>query len=258
MSLKLLQPGIQPLGQFAGLNSDTLTMKGGEIVSFASVTTSGQPGVTQSGTNQGPYDTFDGYINVSGTFKAPAVSRLWNGTTTLYIDPLGSGRGSRPIMLSDEGIIGYGTLFGTVVGGTVGQQSNGPLPTQITGAILGPHTATGSGKVTCWDKPGLYAVSLDATDGYLQPTNTGLFVSNPLTFTSLGLLTPISSPTSIPNGPVVAHLVEFNTNQSLVTTPNYLVAALNSPSGNVSSVQPRAFAFATIYFAPPLGNNELI
>jgi hypothetical protein len=49
---------------------------------------------------------------------------------------------------------------------------------------------------------------------------------------------------------LAGRLVEFNTNQSLVTTPNYLVAALNSPSGSVSSVQPRAFAFATIYFAP--------
>ena len=255
MSLKLLQPGIQPLGQFAGLNSDALTMKGGEIVSFASVTTSGQPGVTQSGTNQGAYDTFDGYVNVSGTFKAPVVTRKWDGSTTLYV---AATTGSRPIMLSDDGITGYGTLFGTVVGGTVGQQSNGPLPTQITGAILGPHTATGSGKVTCWDKPGLYAVSLDATDGYLQPTNTGLIASNPLSFTSQGLLTPVASPTSLFNAPVVAHLIEFNTNQSLVTTPNYLVAALNSPSGNVSSVQPRAFQFATIYFAPPLGIDAVV
>jgi hypothetical protein len=37
-----------------------------------------------------------------------------------------------------------------------------------------------------------------------------------------------------------------------VTTPNYLVAALNSPSGNVSSVGPRTFAFAVIYFNPPV------
>ena len=48
MSLKLLQPGIQPLGQFDGLDSDVLTMKGGEVVSFCSVTTSGQPGVTNA------------------------------------------------------------------------------------------------------------------------------------------------------------------------------------------------------------------
>lgn len=244
MALKLLQPGIQPLGQFDGLDSDVLTLKGGEVVSFAAVTTSGQPGVTTAGQDQAAYDSFDGYVNEASTFKRPAVTRLFDGTTTLTKD-------SRPLMLSDEGITGYGTLFGAVVGGTVGQQVNGPLPTQITGALLGPHTATGSGKVTCWDKPGLYAVSLDATDGYLQPTVTTLVVGAALSFTDKGLLTPAGSANVLASAPTVAHLVEFNTNGSLVTTPNYLVAALNSPSGNVSSVQPRAFQFATIYFAPP-------
>ncbi len=240
MSLKLLQPGIQPLGQFDGYDSDVLTLKGGEVVSFASVTTNGQPGVTTSGLDQAAYDVFDGYVNVSGVLKRPAVSRKFDGTTTL-------GAGSRPLMLSDDGITGYGTLFGSVVGGAVGQQVSG-------GAVLGPHTSTGSGKTTCWDKPGLYAVSLDAVDtaaNGLVPTNTALAVGTALSFTSLGLLTPLSGGNTLGGGPRVATLVEFNTNGSLVTTPNYLVAALNSPSGNVSSVQPRAFTFATIYFAPP-------
>jgi hypothetical protein len=221
-----------------------LTLKGGEVVSFAQVTTSGQPGVTTSGLDQAAYDVFDGYVNQAGTFKRPAVTRHFDGTTTLTAS-------SRPLMLSDDGITGYGTLFGTVVGGTVGQVSYGPTSTVAAANLLGPHTSTGSGKTTCWDKPGLYAVSLDAVDGYLQPTNTALVIGNALTFTSLGLLTPTGSSDALAGAPVVAHLVEFNTNQSLVTTPNYLVAALNSPSGNVSSVGPRAFQFATIYFAPP-------
>jgi len=51
---------------------------------------------------------------------------------------------------------------------------------------------------------------------------------------------------------VVGHLVEFTTNGSLVTTPNYLVAALNSPSGNVSSYSGlRTLTQAVIYWAPP-------
>lgn len=249
MSLKLLQPGIQPLGQFDGLDSDVLTLKGGEVVSFAAVTTSGQPGVTTPGLDQAAYDVFDGYINSTGTLKRPAVSRLFDGTTSLTI-------ASRPLMLADDGITGYGTLFGSVVGGTVGQQVNGP--TTFTGSILGPHTSTGSGKTTCWDKPGLYAVSLDACDTSatigLQPTNATLTVGAALGFTSKGLLTPYASANNLggagAGGNIVGHLVEFNTNQSLVTTPNYLVAALNSPSGNVSSVGPRAFQFATLYFAP--------
>ena len=83
MALKLLQPGIQPLGQFDGLDSDVLTLKGGEVVSFAQVTTSGQPGVTTAGLDQAAYDVFDGYVNQGGTFKRPAVTRLWDGSTTL-------------------------------------------------------------------------------------------------------------------------------------------------------------------------------
>jgi hypothetical protein len=249
MALKLLQPGTQPLGQFDGLDIDVLTLKGGEVVSFAQVTTSGQPGVTTSGLDQAAYDVFDGYVNFGGVFKRPAVTRLWDGSHLVAT--------TRPLMLSDDGILGYGTLFGAVVGGTVGQQVNGP--TTYTGAILGPHTSTGSGKTTCWDKPGLYAVSLDATDTSasvgLQPTNTTLTVGAQLSFTATGLLTPVGSGNVAFGGsaPAVGYLVEFNTNQSLVTTPNYLVAALNSPSGNVSSVGPRAFQFATIYFAP--GSN---
>lgn len=254
--LKLLQPGIQPLGQFDGLDSDVLTLKGGEVVSFTSVQTNSQPGVTTAGLDQAAYDVFDGYANYGGTFKRPAVTRLWNGTNLPsdgYTAIAGVSVG-RPLFLSDEGITGYGTLLGAVVGGTVGQQVNGP--NTYTGAILGPHTATGSGKVTCWDKPGLYAVSLDATDPTsatgLQPTNTTLYAGKALGFTATGLLTPKGSAQDITAGNLtqVGHFVEFNTNGSLVTTPNYLVAALNSPSGNISSVQARAFTFATIYFAP--------
>jgi len=135
----------------------------------------------------------------------------------------------------------------------VGQQVNGP--STFTGAILGPHTATGSGKVTCWDKPGLYALSLDACDTAvttgLQPTNTTIDVGQALTYSSTGLLTPVGSPAAV-GTTVVGRFVDFETNGSLVTTPNRLVAALNSPSGLVSSVGPRQFAFATFFFGPPL------
>src|SRR6185369_12913969 len=146
MSLKLLQPGIQPLGQFDGLDADVLNTKGGEVVTFTYVNSTGQPGVHVAGEDQGAYDVFDGYVNVSGTFKRPAVTKTHAATNFA----------ARPLMLSDDGITGYGTLFGSVVGGSVGQVVTG-------GAVLGPHTATGSGKTTCWDKPGLYGVSLDAT-----------------------------------------------------------------------------------------------
>lgn len=275
MSLKLLQPGTEPLGQFDCHDNELTTFKGGEVCSFAAVQTNTQPGVTTSGLDQAAYDSFDGYVNETGSFMRPAVSKNWLTTaagslpTVQYPLVSSSTSYTRPFFLADDGILGYGTLFGAVVGGTVGQQVNGP--TTYTGAVLGPHTATGSGKMTLWDKPGLYAVSLDAVDGYLQPANTNLTVGTALSFTAGssstinggGLLTvavtgytPPAAPAGqtnagpIANGPTVATFIEFNTNGSLVTTPNYLVAALNSPSGNVSSAGPRVFQFATIAFRP--------
>jgi hypothetical protein len=244
MALKLLQPGIQPLGQFDGYDADYLTVKGGEVCTFGAVLTSGQPGVTSSGFDKAAYDAFDGYTNPLAASR-PVVTRTF-GAGALA----GVSGASRPLMLTDDGILGYGTLFGSVVGGVVGQQVNGP--NSFTGAILGPATQTGSGKITCWDKPGLYAVSLDACDTNavtgLQPTNTSLTVGSALSFNATGLLTPLAN--AVAGATTIGRLIEFATNGSLVTTPNYLVAALNSPSGNVSSVGPRQFAFAVFTFVP--------
>jgi hypothetical protein len=225
MALKLLQPGTQPLGQFDGLDTEVLTLKGGEVVTLKSV-------VATTATDMAAYDSFDGYLNPASVQKRPVVTK----TLDAYV---------RPLMLADEGISGYGTLFGSVVGGTVGQLTNG--------LALGPHTASGSGKVTCWDKPGLYAVSLDACDTNvstgLQPTNTTLDTGAPLYYTTAGVLTPnaAAAPAGLNGLPtIVGRFVDFETNGSLVTTPNNLVTALNSPSGS-----PRQYAFATFYFSPP-------
>lgn len=222
MALKLIQSGNQPLGQFDGLDTEVLTLKGGEVVTFTSVAV--------AGTDKAAADAFDGYSNPAGTQKRAAVTKTLTS-------------GKRPLMLADDGIAGYGTLFGSVVGGTVGQLT--------TGTALGPHTSTGSGKVTCWEKPGVYAVSLDACDTNattgLQPTNTTLDTGAALYATSAGLLTPNSGASF--ETVVLGRFIDFDTNGSLVTTPNKLVAALNSPSGQVATVQ--QFAFATFYFNPP-------
>jgi hypothetical protein len=240
MALKLVQPGTQPLGQFDGLDTEVLTLKGGEICTFVSVT------VPPTGTDKASSDVFnDGYLFPSGTQKRVVATRNVSSS-------------KRPLMLADDGILGYGTLFGSVVGGTVGQQVNGP--NSFTGVILGPHTATGSGKVTLWEKPGVYAVSLDACDTNsdgLQPSNTVLDAGTALTWipnssTVGGLLTPTGSTGAAGNSVVVGRFIDFETNGSLVTTPNKLVAALNSPSGIVSSVGPLGLSFATFYFNPPV------
>lgn len=218
MSLKLLQPGSNPLGQFDGYDASTLLLKGGEVVTLKSVDV--------PNADKASADVYDGYINTAGVQKRPVV------TSTLT-------SGDRPLFLADEGITGYGTLFGSVVGGTVGQQVTG-------GAVLGPHTATGSGKVTCWDKPGLYAVSLDACDTNastgLQPTNLTINTGSALYATTAGLLTPNSGAAF--EAVAVARFVSFDTNGSLVTTPNNLVAAINGPAL-------KTFSFATFWFNPP-------
>src|ERR1700723_4386108 len=100
MSLKLLQPGVQPFGQFDGLDAEVLTFKGGEVCTFASVASPNPPG-----TDKAAHDDFDGY-SPFGSGKRAVVTRT--------IGTAGSGTGTtgvRPLMLADDGITGYGTLF---------------------------------------------------------------------------------------------------------------------------------------------------
>jgi len=57
---------------------------------------------------------------------------------------------------------GYGTMFGQVIGATVGQGTGvGGMPGVGT-VVIGPSTIRGSGKATLWTKPGLYGVTSDA------------------------------------------------------------------------------------------------
>lgn len=151
MSLRLLQPNSsQCYGQFDGYDSEYLVIKGGEVVSFSTVSVSGSDLAAKDAFN-------DGYSNPSGVEKRVVV------TKTLV-------SGMRPLMLVDDGIAGYGTTLGSVLGGVAGQVT--------TGVVIGPSTASGSGKLTCWGGVGLYAVSLDACDTNattgLQPTNVTL------------------------------------------------------------------------------------
>ena len=228
MALKLVNQAGNALGQFDGYDNQVPNFLGGEVVTFASLDLSDPDKAAQ--------DVFDGYVNPTGVAKRTVVT--YNLVDT-----------SRPLMLADDGIAGYGTLFGSVVGGTVGKVT--------TGAVLGPHTATASGKITCWHLPGVYAVSLDAvdqgvgtpTDGLL-PTNTLLSAGQALTYTSVGKLTPVGSTNAVGGAPVVGTLIDFETNGSLVTTPNYLVSALNSPFGYTPG--PRQFSYAVFYFNPPV------
>ena len=222
MALKLLQSGNQPLGQFDALDSQVTSCLGGEVATFTYV-------AIAAGTDNAAADVSDGYVAQANTRPA--------ATTTLA-------SGARPLFLVDEGTAGYGTLYGEVVGSAVGKVSTG-------GTVLGPHTASGSGKWTLWDKPGLYGVTLDAVDttvnSGLVPTNPALSGGDLLYATTAGLLTPDVG--SAFEAVAVARFIEFTGNGSLVNSTRSLVEALNSPSGT-STAPGAVFTQAVIHFNP--------
>lgn len=195
MALYIYQPGVQPLGQFDVVDTKLDAIKGGEIGTVTAAVR------VNSAVEKAAYDVLDGYDNVSDVKRAAITTVTTNDT--------------RPLWLLDEGKLGYGTLFGQVIGTPVGLSA--------TGTNLGPHTAAASGKVTCWDKPGLYGVSVDAVD----TTATGLVLTNascvpgvavyPIAAT--GVLTQSTAHTTA----IVARFLEFETRPFLVTTPPSLV-----------------------------------
>ena len=74
MALKLLQPGTQPLGQFDGLDTEVLTLKGGEVVRLTSK--------LLSENDKAAHDSFDGYTNLAANApRRPVVTRTHNDGT---------------------------------------------------------------------------------------------------------------------------------------------------------------------------------
>jgi len=220
MALKILQAGIEPLGQFDALDAQATSVLGGEVAGFTYVSIT-------AGTDNAAYDVSDGYVAQANTRPA--------ATTTLV-------SGMRPLFLVDEGTAGYGTLFGEIVGSAVGKTVTG-------GTALGPHTAEGSGKWTLWGKPGLYSVTLNAVDttvnSGLVPTNPALSGGDALYATAAGLLTPDVG--SAFESAVVARFIEFTGPGYLVRSTLGMIQALNSPSG--TSTAPGAqFTEAVIHW----------
>jgi hypothetical protein len=231
MALELVQPGIQPLGIFDGADGIYLTVKGGEVATIKGVSRTGDLAVAD--VDQ------DGYV---GLTRPVATTNLVPG--------------DRPLMLVDEGIFGYGTLFGSVIGGLAGAIAYGLG--QVAATQLGPHTAAGSGKLTLWDKQGTYAITLDAVDTTaltgLAPTNSSLKIGAALYAKNNGLITPNASLNFDTDGyATIGRFLNFESYKggSLVTTPVTLVTAALSPSGTIQNPSGGAFR-ALIYFAPTM------
>lgn len=134
MALKLLNPGLRPLGMFDLDDADLGTLVGGEYVELRSEDAVGA----------------EGY--------AADVGQLEDATTIVNFTATARSAGNLG-GLADEGVDEYGTLFGQLIGSNTGKA------TVVSGAVvLGPSTDRASGKVTVWATPGLYGVNgQDAT-----------------------------------------------------------------------------------------------
>lgn len=206
MALYILNPGIQPLGDFDVLDTDLTSILGGELGTLDEAASR-----ANTSTEKAAFDVYDGYVADQVDVGTPTATRTLVRIADTNTETL------KVFYLLDDGSANYGTLFGSLIGNPVGLN--------ITGTALGPHSAQGSGKVTCWDKPGLYGISTDAVANSLDPA-VGNLNDTPLPGTALyreattGQMTTASA-----TGDEVAVFVELTSSPSLVTTPGRLVGA---------------------------------
>lgn len=222
MALYIYQPGIQPLGQWDLLDTDQSSVLGGEVGTFDTASR------TVTSTEKAAADALDGYISAEIDTGSPTSYR-----PVVRLADHGAADGYKVMYLLDDGTTNYGTLFGQVIGTPVGLST--------TGTNLGPHTAAASGKVTLWDKPGMYGVSLDAVhEGDTGVPNSQLAAGadTPLpgellyrhsTNAKLARAASTGVTAHDRNGNKVAVFIEMNAGGgSLVTTPGRLVGATDS------------------------------
>lgn len=228
MALYPLQPGLMPLGDFDVLDTELTSIKGGEVMTIASAVR------TNTSTETAAFDVLDGYDYDNLTA---------DGLGNRAIAQTASTASEWPLALADDGSSpDYLTFFGQVVGSTAGLSTTG-------GTVLGPHSAEGSGKVTLWDKPGLYGVSLDAVSATFVSAlpNTGLPAGSTIGFTSAGLLAHGGASAVSSTG--VGTFVEFEGSPSLVTTQTRLVGGSADPADLYTRMK--------LHFHAGLGNRTV-
>jgi hypothetical protein len=229
--LILLQPGIQPLGQFDIEDNDIDLVVGGEVVIFNEFNSS---------------DTYAADVSYPG----PQTQILLGAAG--YYKKVGLGKQGYIWGFADDGSSsglygkGYGTMFGQVIGAAVGQGTGLSNKGAVT---VGPHTTKGSGKVTVWDKPGLYGVTKDAftSTGYsdsLTP-NTALY-GWPSNFQAMNIAPPVPNrelrgklASSAPGSSalpgigfkkgIVGYSLGAVSDTSFVSTPRYYAGASEVP-----------------------------
>lgn len=189
--LILLQPGIEPLGQFDIEDDDIALVDGGEVAIFTDLDEES--------------DAYAGDV----WFAGPKL-QLKLGDVAANGELYG---------LVDEGTSGYGTMFGSLIGGTTGQGTGyGALSTSGV-VVIGPSTIRGSGKATLWTKPGLYGVT---TEAWAVAAEFGAVALNGDVFGKAedGTLDGKLTSTASGNGQQVALSLGLTSDPSLVSTTN--------------------------------------
>lgn len=202
MAMYPLVGGLNPFGHFDGTDTELANLLGGEVMTLGSASRTG------TSTETGAPDALDGYDYASVGQRV--VAKLADTSTQF------------PLYLCDEGTSPkYFTLFG---------QMTGPLGVG-DGTVVGPHTTSGSGKVTLWSNPGLYGVSVDALAGdfvtSLASGGAGLVPGKVLGIANgadKGKLAHNACTNKVASTGV-AHFVEFRTEGGYVNTPSKLVGA---------------------------------
>jgi hypothetical protein len=189
--LKPLIYGGQPYGIFDNLDSNVTL--GGEVATLT--------GVPVTGSDKHARDIDDGYTTTAGpnSFTRPAATCVLTGSEGGFV------------FLTDDGISGYGTLFGTMIGTAAGT-------VQDNSYTFGPPSYAGSGKMTLWNNPGLYGITLDALHPNFNYNSPSLAVGTPVFYAANGKLCLTADKVS--GAPAVGHFIEFTAGDTLVSTPN--------------------------------------
>lgn len=166
----------------------------------------------------GQYDAYSAFSPVGGEVGV----LISTGTTTDGYQILavrGATTGDQgPFYLVDDGTKGYGTLFGN----TVVETDTGFVSGSDTATRLGPASYKASGKLSLWDKPGLYAVTLDAlfdSEATLKAALPGAHLTVDATSSKL----KIGNMAAGASGAPLATVVTFKVDESLVTTGGSVV-----------------------------------
>ena len=148
MALKLLNPGLRPLGQFDLDDADQGLLLGGENVRMVA-----NPAIVEG------YAADVGLMADGTPPLVPGFARDIRGVAAA-VGPPPVAAASFFCGLADEGGAEYGTQFGSLIGQNAGRSTQ--FGTLNGAVVVGPTTDQASGKVTVWAQSGLYGVTDDA------------------------------------------------------------------------------------------------